>query len=151
MHFVVLFGWSGCDIFFHMAALFQTRELCVFGSGVLYSTEIEGMPLQNQQNCSLVPIVIKLLPKHAQSHQSLHMPSHSPSHTIPPFPSRFGGTSQASLERFIPALLKYGLTGVYFAISSAQGIKTKVNLLVRTISGQAHPPRSDRALVGVAQ
>ena len=46
MHFVVLFGWSGCDIFFHMAALFQTRELCVFGSGVLYSTEIEGMPLQ---------------------------------------------------------------------------------------------------------
>ncbi|CAK8998216.1 Uncharacterized protein SCF082_LOCUS5543 [Durusdinium trenchii] len=43
---------------------------------------------------------------------------------------------KASLERFIPALLKYGLTGVYFAISSAQGIKTKVNLLVRTISGQ---------------
>ena len=37
----------------------------------------------------------------------------------------------------MPALLKYGLTGVYFAISSAQGIKTKANPVVRTIAGQA--------------
>jgi len=43
---------------------------------------------------------------------------------------------KASLERFVPTFLKYGLTGVYFAISSAQGKAGKVNSIARTITGQ---------------
>lgn len=43
---------------------------------------------------------------------------------------------KASLERLIPTLLKYGLTGVYFAISSAQGKASKINNIARTITGQ---------------
>ncbi|CAJ1349729.1 unnamed protein product [Effrenium voratum] len=43
---------------------------------------------------------------------------------------------KASLERIIPALLKYGLTGIYFALSSAEGKVHRANNLARTITGQ---------------
>ncbi|CAL1138472.1 unnamed protein product [Cladocopium goreaui] len=44
---------------------------------------------------------------------------------------------KAALEKLVPALLSYGLSGVYFVISRAEGTLTHRNDIARTLTGQA--------------
>eukprot|EP00435_Cladocopium_sp_Y103_P004452 s1255_g1.t1 len=44
---------------------------------------------------------------------------------------------KAALEKLVPALLSYGLSGVYYVISRAEGSLTHRNDIARTLTGQA--------------